>query len=497
VTILKFAEDLSQYLDKIEDGVEEAVIEFPIFREGKFDHPWHDKLIFDYNYLSTIIENHRNGAFHAKVSLDVSHKPENGAYGWVEDIQEGLFIRPAPVKTPFGQKYVSMLYARFVLNKLGIEAVKNKVYRYCSAEISTNYTNHELVLNGDGSESVRSWGPTLLGVALTNRPFINGLGEVSLSSDAVEHEDSNKFYLSCDSGPGLIFLELDKQDSSQSDEEESCVQTSEAVEKIVELDSLVSDSVIKNTSEEVGKVTEIIGESKMKFTELVKDLKSFSSANEQIEHLKANRHLLAEDDTEMFDSLLAAKEEVLNANLSLSEATHRKKMAEDAAADLRAKNTTLNLELSEAKEGSWAHRVEAFSAKLRTEDHYESVISKAKEILTSIKPENRDYKFSTTNQDESLDVISVLAQVLESVPKTSRVDFSEKSSANESVEVAPPGLSFSAPAATENIVAEGSDDEIVPDKVIKYSKIHGHFPPRGIWGSIQENGVVKLDLSKQ
>jgi len=481
MNFLKFASDLSGYLEEISEDANEAVIEFPVFREGKFEHPWHDTLVFDTYYLEKLIENHRSQAFHAKVSLDVSHRPQDGAYGWVEDVNNGLFLKEMPVKTPNGQKLVKMLFARFTLNKLGIEAVKNKVFRYCSAEINTNYTNYEVIRNSDGRDQIKNWGPTLVGVALTNRPFINGLGEVSLSSESVPHEDPNKMYLSCSVGPGLIFAEVGKLEQKNNE---------------LEAGSRLFESAANSTSEEVGSVTETIGESKMKFTELVKNLKSFSTVEQQVEHLKASRHLLPEGDAETFDALLAAKEEAVHAKVMLSEAAHRKKMAEDAAEQLRLQNTNLSLELSEAKEGSWAYRVEAYCEKLRAEDHYEAVVNKAKEILSSMSPANRDYKFSVGCSEKPLDVINILSEVLDCLPSEARMNFSELSSANEEFEVSPDVTSFSQPTEVESSKpshTESKEESDIPEKVLKYFKLHSHYPPESIWSKIEENGMLNLD----
>jgi len=474
---IQFATDLSEYLGNVEEGSEEIAIEFPVFREGEFDHPWYDRLVFDANYLHKIVDNHRAQAFSSKVSLDVSHRPEDGAYGWVEDVND-LSIREATVKTPYSQRQVNMLFARFTLNKLGIEAIKNKVFRYCSAEIHSDYTNYEIMKGIDGSESVKKWGPTLLGVALTNRPFINSLGEISLSSDLVQHSEDDKVYLSCNKGPGVIFVEVEKPNNGAASADDSTEE------------NLKFDNIPKGVEEEVTQN----GEGRMKFTELVKDLKKFSNVEEQLEHLKANRHKVSEEEVDSFDLLLQAKEEALQAKISLSEASHRKKMAEDAAERLRSENAKLNMDLSEAKEGSWSYRVQAYCEKLRTEDHYEAVIGKVESLLSSLKPESRDLKFSTVDGENPFDVISIVSEILDAIPSDARMNFSELSSANEGVEVTPdPAKLPQVPAQAQSV--DGEDGDVIPDKILKYSKNHGHVPLESIWDKIDENGFLNLDLS--
>jgi hypothetical protein len=490
---LFFATDLSDYLKESYQGDDEVVIEFPVFREGKFEHPWHDELTFDTTYLNTLIENHKSQVFHAKVSLDVSHKPENGAYGWIEDIENGLFVKTVSVKTESGVRDVNLLYARFTLNKQGVQLIKDKVYRYCSSEINTNYTNYEKINSFSGKDGVVRHGPTLVGVALTNRPFINGLGEISLSSESGEISFNDKTYVSCGFGPGIIFSEADPSrvpkdfiskslpDSSEGlvdqDVKEGNYSLSSKVGELDLTESVNSADVLVNT------------ENKMKFTELVQGLKKFSSLEDQVEHLKSSRHLLNEElEVEMFDSLLAAKEEAVQAKIALSEAAHRKRLAEEAAENLKLQNAKLSSDLSEAKEGSWVNKVQAFTAKLRQDEHYESVVNKAHEILSSITPENRDYKFSIPESGTKVDLMEVLQQLFDAMPKEAKMDFSEVALANKEFEVSPEAKM----EPIEEVLAEQANQFEVPGKVLKYSEKYGMMPAKGIWGKITEDGELNL-----
>jgi hypothetical protein len=490
---LFFATDLSDYLKDSYQDDEEVVIEFPVFREGKFEHPWHDELTFDTTYLNTLIDNHKRQVFHAKVSLDVSHKPENGAYGWIEDIENGLFVKTVPVRTESGFKDVNLLYARFTLNKQGAQLIKDKVYRYCSSEINTNYTNYEKVNSMSGKEGVVRHGPTLVGVALTNRPFINGLGEISLSNDSKEVILNEKAFISCGAGPGLIFSEADP---SRVPEDFMSKSSSSSLEVFSNENFNESYYSLSSKSEELD-LTESVNcaevlvntENKMKFTELVQGLKSFSSLEEQVEHLKSSRHLLNEEaEVEMFDSLLNAKEEAIQAKIALSEATHRKRLAEEAAENLKLQNAKLFSDLSEAKEGSWVNKVQAFCSKLRQDNHYESLVNKTHEILSSISPENREYKFSTPESDIKFDIMEVLEQLFESMPKEAKVDFSEIALANQEFEVSPEAKM----EPIEEVLAEQAPQFEVPEKVLKYSEKYGMMPAKGIWGKITEDGELNL-----
>jgi len=106
-----------------------------------------------------IEENFNRNVRKVELAIDPEHKHTEGAYGWIKK----LINR--------GQKG---LYALVEWTKLGKDAIKNKIYKYISAEYAPSYTD---------PETGKTYKDVLLGAALTNRPFIKGMKPVSLSED--------------------------------------------------------------------------------------------------------------------------------------------------------------------------------------------------------------------------------------------------------------------------------------------------------------------------
>lgn len=129
--------------------------EYLIIPRGDFDHPEYGKLEFGDNMMDEMLSNFNNSILgETKPFVDQDHD-QRGAAGWFVSLRkaaEGIFgaIEWTPV---------------------GVELIKNKIYKYFSPTISA-YTDPQ---SGDEFRNV------LRGGALTNMPFLKMLPEITLT----------------------------------------------------------------------------------------------------------------------------------------------------------------------------------------------------------------------------------------------------------------------------------------------------------------------------
>ena len=100
------------------------------------------------------------------IAIDFSHENEKEAAGWV--IQPNL------------RNDNKELWAEVKWTESGIKKVGGREFRYTSSEFSLDYTDNETLMK---------FGPTLLGVGLTNRPAVKGMEPIiQLSEYKLEKE---------------------------------------------------------------------------------------------------------------------------------------------------------------------------------------------------------------------------------------------------------------------------------------------------------------------
>lgn len=130
-----------------------------ITREGSFTDPRYDRFEITREMLLSMVRNFDAGVVGTDIFLDVDHKPGDGAAAKICKLAvEGGRLRALVEWTPFGRS-----------------AVKDRGFRYLSAEFSENWKDNE---------QGRSHGPVLLGAGLTVRPVIKRLDPVTLSCDS-------------------------------------------------------------------------------------------------------------------------------------------------------------------------------------------------------------------------------------------------------------------------------------------------------------------------
>lgn len=120
-------------LPEIAYDEEKGKVYIPLLRKGKFRH--HTGLLeFNDKVFRQMIENFDNNVVGTKISIDNRHKPEIGANAWIEKVfvnDKGLLIAECEPTPP------------------GLEAIKNKQYRYASIEFARNWSSPEIRFSSD------------------------------------------------------------------------------------------------------------------------------------------------------------------------------------------------------------------------------------------------------------------------------------------------------------------------------------------------------------
>ncbi len=130
-----------------------------ITRTGKFFDRRYGEFDITRAMLAEMVKNFDAGTYGQEIFLDVSHEPDKGAAAKVIKLAiEGDRLRAQVEWTPYG-----------------VEAIKQRGFRYLSAEFHDNWQDNE---------QRATHGCVLLGAGLTIRPVIKGLDPVSLSEQS-------------------------------------------------------------------------------------------------------------------------------------------------------------------------------------------------------------------------------------------------------------------------------------------------------------------------
>lgn len=128
-----------------------------VTRTGQFFDPRYGEFEITHTMLQSMIDNFNGNVFGQDICIDCAHDPRNGAAGTVTRLfLDGNKLRAEVAWTPFG-----------------LELIKDKGYRYLSAEFSENFVTNE--------HPFTEHGPTLLAAGLVVRPCIKNLDRVELS----------------------------------------------------------------------------------------------------------------------------------------------------------------------------------------------------------------------------------------------------------------------------------------------------------------------------
>lgn len=149
-----------------EQSQDEEVINarIPSFRLSKFNHPHYGIIEFTDASLRTVIDNFHGDVVGTDLAINEGHKSDQ-AIGWIKDLERT------------GKQINVMAH----MTEEGLDLIKKKKYKYASIEYERNFVD---------PETGKEMGTTLVGLALTNKPFISRQGSVSvMSMDDFDEEE--------------------------------------------------------------------------------------------------------------------------------------------------------------------------------------------------------------------------------------------------------------------------------------------------------------------
>lgn len=126
-----------------------------LFRVGTFTHADYGTFDITASELKKMAENFKSNVRGIDLAIDYKHDSEDIAAGWIKDLflsQDETELWATVDWTPNGKKVLS-----------------EKEFRYLSPEFTYDYQDNE---------SLKTFGPTLLGAGLTNRPTIKQMEPV-------------------------------------------------------------------------------------------------------------------------------------------------------------------------------------------------------------------------------------------------------------------------------------------------------------------------------
>jgi len=185
-------------------------------------HPAYGKIEITTQILKSFEKNFRSGAVGIDISIDIEHD-QGEAAGWVRDV----------FMSNDGQR----LYGEIHWTSKGAKLLSNKAYRYFSPEYNLNWTH---------PHTGKSYGPTLLGGGLVNRPFLKMEAIVTLS-------------------------ELSKHKSKKKEPKMDTIALSEHQSKLAEKERIISE--FKLSEEKSKTIMNNMNEENKKLSEEIKELK--------------------------------------------------------------------------------------------------------------------------------------------------------------------------------------------------------------------------------
>lgn len=140
---------------KCAEGENAAPKEVELIRCGTFHHPQYGKFDITPATLLSFKKNFDDNVRGVDLAVDYKHDSDNIAAGWIKGVvlkEDGKSLWIDTAWTPNGNKVLA-----------------DKEFRYISADFQMDYKDNE---------SLKSFGPTLMGAGLTNRPVVKKMEPV-------------------------------------------------------------------------------------------------------------------------------------------------------------------------------------------------------------------------------------------------------------------------------------------------------------------------------
>lgn len=200
-----------------------------LFRVGTFHHADYGKFEITPDMLKKMAENFSTKVRGVDLAIDYKHDSDDVAAGWIKEVhlsEDGNALWATVEWTPKGKKVLS-----------------DKEFRYVSPEFSGDYQDNE---------SLKKFGPTLLGAGLTNRPVIKRMEPV-IELAEMKPEESKP----CDEKKGIDSAEpAQPQPQQKTKEKKGVVMDYKAMEP-AELEKLSPEELKAMVMELMAKMKEM------------------------------------------------------------------------------------------------------------------------------------------------------------------------------------------------------------------------------------------------
>ena len=239
-----------------------------ILRAGSFFHDGREIEVSQKDLIS-MVQNFSERVRGIDLMIDFSHNSEGEAAGWIKNLI---------LSDDKGE-----LWAEVDWTKAGQDSLKNKAFRYISADFSFAYKDNE---------SLKNHGATLFGAGLTNRPVVKSMEPIILSEINI---NLNK---------------EDKMDEEKKEMQEGALSLEDAMQVIEDL----KDDLLKK-DEELISIRKELEEGKLKGEEKLAEMKKEKELTEKNQAfdkklsegvvVEAQRQAFIDNDMDKFLSLQA------------------------------------------------------------------------------------------------------------------------------------------------------------------------------------------------
>jgi phage I-like protein len=179
---LRLSEAMSSEPPGREEGSPVSAVQ--LLRAGTFEHGWYGKIRIDSDLYDTLIRNFDERVRGVDIALDVEHQPEQGAAGWFRRLTT--------------DENGETLWGEVEWTPKGRALVEGREFKYLSMEYDLAYVDEDGVLRG----------PTMLGAALTNRPFIKRMREATVKFGEYEEPEEEMTEVALSEGEEALLREV-------------------------------------------------------------------------------------------------------------------------------------------------------------------------------------------------------------------------------------------------------------------------------------------------
>lgn len=134
--------------------------EIQLFRTGVYNHPEYGRMEITSDILKKMVLNFSEKVRGIDIALDYKHDSEAEAAAWFSEL--------------YTKENDSQLWGKVRWTDKGKDKILSEEYKYISPDFTFLYTDNQ---------SMKQYGPVLLGAGLTNRPFIKGMQPITLSEE--------------------------------------------------------------------------------------------------------------------------------------------------------------------------------------------------------------------------------------------------------------------------------------------------------------------------